>query len=189
MATRCFQVMNEKLRHNMLDLGTPDRFLTNAEGLAASGITDTQLNERIPQELRYACIYWANHLQSSDIEHAALTKDLELFAGEHLLHWLEALSLICKLKVASRAVGVPLKLLVKLYVTPHACSGADASPRNPLLPTWPIFSMMPCASYRGLMSSSNNRHFIHTIPLSPLRQRRASCIINTTKIGCIIFVN
>jgi AAA ATPase domain len=113
IATRCFQVINKLLSHNIMDLGTPDRFLKNDEGLVASGITDAQLNERIPLELRYACIYWANHLGSAVIEDTTLMKDLELFGSEHLLHWIEALSWIRKFNVASRAVDVPLKLLVK----------------------------------------------------------------------------
>ena len=107
--------MNTHLKHNIagLDLGTPERFMKNDDGLAANGITEAQLGEKIPLELRYACIYWANHFESSDIEDANLMNKLELLGNEHLLHWFEALSWIHKLDSAPRAVDVLLKLLVK----------------------------------------------------------------------------
>ena len=114
IATHCFQVMNACLKHNIacLDLGIPEHFLDNDAGLAANGITEAQLGEKIPLELRYACIYWANHLESADIEDTDLMNELELFGNEHLLHWFEALSWIRKLNVASRALDVPLKPMV-----------------------------------------------------------------------------
>jgi hypothetical protein len=73
---------------------------------------EEQLYEKIPLELRYACVYWANHLESANIEDTDLMNELRLFGDEHLLHWLEALSWIRKLNVASDAVDVTLKLVV-----------------------------------------------------------------------------
>ena len=107
--------MNMHLKHNIagLDLGTPKRFMKNDDALAANGITEAQLGEKIPLELRYASMYWANHFASADIKNTDLIKELELFSNEHLLHWFEALSWICKLDSAPRAVDIPLKLLVK----------------------------------------------------------------------------
>jgi hypothetical protein len=101
----------------MLDLNTPDRFMKNDDALAANGIMEAQLGEKIPLELRYACIYWASHLESADIEDADLMNELELFGNEHLLHWFEALSLIRKLNLAPRTLDVSLKLLVRQHVT------------------------------------------------------------------------
>jgi len=115
IAARCFQAMNVHLKQNIagLDLDAPERFLKNSDGLAANGITEDQLAEKIPLELRYACIYWANHLESADIEEADLMNELELFGNEHLLHWFEALSWIRRLELAPRAVDVSWKLLVR----------------------------------------------------------------------------
>jgi WD40 repeat protein len=105
--------MDAHLKYNIagLDLDIPQRFMGNDVGLAASGFTEAQLGEKIPPELRYACIYWANHFSSAGIEDADLLGELELFGNEHLLHWFEALSWIGKLDLAPRAVDVPLKLL------------------------------------------------------------------------------
>src|SRR6266478_4746054 len=113
IARRCFQVMIAHLKHNILDLDTPERFMDNDAGLVASDITEALLGEKIPLELRYACIYWANHLESADIKDTDLMTELELFGNEHLLHWFEALSWIDKLDLAPRAVDLSLKHLVK----------------------------------------------------------------------------
>jgi hypothetical protein len=112
IATRCFYIMNKHLRRNTLDLGDPARFMDNAEGLAAQGISEDQLNREIPAELRYACIYWINHVEGADNEEAGLVKECETFASEHLLHWLEALSWIGKLDIAHRALRGVQNLLV-----------------------------------------------------------------------------
>ena len=122
IARRCFQVMSAHLKYNILDLGTPERFMDNEAGLVASGFTVAQLGEKIPLELRYACIYWANHLGDADIRDTDLMNKLELFGDEHLLHWLEALSWIDKLSVAFRAVEVPLALPVMSFAAAGACS-------------------------------------------------------------------
>jgi hypothetical protein len=107
--------MNIHLKHNIagLDLGTPGRFMKNDDALAENGITVAQLGERIPPELQYACMYWANHFESADIEGADLMNELETFGNEHLLHLFEALSWIHKLGLAPRSLDVSLKLLVR----------------------------------------------------------------------------
>jgi hypothetical protein len=45
--------------------------------------------------LQYACRYWVQHLQSSESS-LADNGQVHVFLREHLLHWLEALSLIKK---------------------------------------------------------------------------------------------
>ncbi|KIL66521.1 hypothetical protein M378DRAFT_75235, partial [Amanita muscaria Koide BX008] len=80
--------------------------MSNEDGLKADGITDEQIQEKIPQELRYACAYWVNHLEVANMEDEALVNGLERFAYEHMLYWLEVLSLIGKLDSAHRAILV-----------------------------------------------------------------------------------
>ncbi|KAM6496587.1 hypothetical protein JOM56_007060, partial [Amanita muscaria] len=72
IATRCFEIMNKHLKRNILGLGDPARFMNNEDGLKEDGITDEQIQEKITQQLRYACIHWANHLEVADIEDEAL---------------------------------------------------------------------------------------------------------------------
>ncbi|KIL62321.1 hypothetical protein M378DRAFT_25641 [Amanita muscaria Koide BX008] len=104
IATRCFEIMDKHLKRNILGLGDPARFMSNEDGLEEDGITDEQLQEKIPQQLRYACV--------ANIEDADLMKRLKKFADEHMLHWLEVLSLIGNLDSAHcaiRVVLIPLK--------------------------------------------------------------------------------
>ncbi|KIL56412.1 hypothetical protein M378DRAFT_89368, partial [Amanita muscaria Koide BX008] len=103
---RCFQIMDKHLKRNILGLHGLARFMSNEDGLNADGITDEQIREKIPQRLRYACAYWANHLEVANMENEALMNGLERFAYEHMLYWLEVLSLIGKLDSAHRAIYV-----------------------------------------------------------------------------------
>ncbi|KIL56410.1 hypothetical protein M378DRAFT_17102 [Amanita muscaria Koide BX008] len=107
----CFQIMDKHLKRNILGLGDPARFMSNEDGLKADGITDEQIQETIPRQLQYACAYWVNHLEVANMEDEALMNGLERFACEHMLYWLEVLSLIGKLDSAYRDIGVVLKLL------------------------------------------------------------------------------
>ncbi|KIL55303.1 hypothetical protein M378DRAFT_173720 [Amanita muscaria Koide BX008] len=111
MGKCCFDITNEHLKYNILELGDPARFMSNEDSLKQDRITDEQLQEKIPPNLRYACVYWANHLEVANIEDAELMKRLETFVDEHTLHWLEVLSLIGNLDLAHRAIRVVIKLL------------------------------------------------------------------------------
>ena len=112
ITTRCFQIMNEQLKRNVLDLRVPAQFMDNNDGLAADSISEDQVRKKIPPELRYACTYWINHLEKADIGDTSLMKEVQKFGNEHLLHWFEALSWIRKLDLAHRTVRAALKLLV-----------------------------------------------------------------------------
>ncbi|KIL58680.1 hypothetical protein M378DRAFT_170333 [Amanita muscaria Koide BX008] len=107
----CFRIMEQRLKYNILDIGTPARFMSNEDGLAKDGITKEQLERDIPPPLQYACVSWANHLEAANVEDANVMKALEQFADKHLLHWFEALSLIRKLDCAHRAIRIVLKVL------------------------------------------------------------------------------
>ncbi|KIL62289.1 hypothetical protein M378DRAFT_800559, partial [Amanita muscaria Koide BX008] len=111
IATCCFEIMDKHLKYNILGLGDWARFMSNEDGLKEDGITDEQLEEKIPQQLHYSCVYWANHLEVTNVEDADIMNGLEKFVDEHMLHWLEVLSLIGKLGSAHRAIRVPLALL------------------------------------------------------------------------------
>ncbi|KIL56290.1 hypothetical protein M378DRAFT_39682, partial [Amanita muscaria Koide BX008] len=107
----CFEIMDKGLKRNILGLGDPARFMSNEDGLKDDGITDKQIQEKIPQQLRYACVYWGNHLEVANIEDEALMKGLEEFVDEHMLYWFEVLSLIGNLDSAHFSILVVVKLL------------------------------------------------------------------------------
>ncbi|KIL62673.1 hypothetical protein M378DRAFT_752536 [Amanita muscaria Koide BX008] len=110
IATRCFEIMDKHLKRNILGLGDPARFMSNEDGLKKDGITDEQLEAKVPQQLRYACVYWVNHFELANID-VDLMNRLEKFAADHMLYWFEVLSLIGKLDSAHRAIRVVLKVL------------------------------------------------------------------------------
>ncbi|KIL57969.1 hypothetical protein M378DRAFT_87153, partial [Amanita muscaria Koide BX008] len=85
--------------------------MSNDNGLDEDGITDEQLQEKIPEQLCYASVYWVNHFEASNIEGSELMNGLEKFVDEHTLHWFEVLSLIGNLDLAHRAIRAVIKLL------------------------------------------------------------------------------
>lgn len=54
------------------------------------------VDQCLPSHVQYACRYWVEHLQQSDIE-LCDNGQVHKFLEEHFLYWLEALSLIRKM--------------------------------------------------------------------------------------------
>jgi signal recognition particle GTPase len=102
MAYRCLQIMNSLLKRNICSIEDPS--LLNAE---IAGL-ESLLEASTPAELRYACRYWITHTILVSRADNELMQQLETFCRRHLLHWLEALSLLGHLRVALE--GLPLML-------------------------------------------------------------------------------
>ena len=75
--------MSSGLRRDICGLRRP--------GSLVSDVTRSQVEQCIPPELKYACLYWIQHLQKSDIVLYDENKIHE-FLRLHLLHWLEAIA-------------------------------------------------------------------------------------------------
>jgi hypothetical protein len=91
LAKSCLQLMSRSLTKDICDLRLPC--------VSVKNVDPWLLHLRLPSHLRYACQYWAQHIQ-----HSGVTLDLEdrisTFMRQHLLHWLEALSLLGKTHVS-----------------------------------------------------------------------------------------
>ncbi|KAM6488982.1 hypothetical protein JOM56_015618 [Amanita muscaria] len=85
LTIRCLQTMNERLKWNILNLDSVAQFITPREAIK---------QEKISAVLRYACIYWNDHLHEADVNDAELIDKLKTFANEHWLHWTEVLGLL-----------------------------------------------------------------------------------------------
>jgi len=90
LAVSCIEVMSNCLKQDICSLKLP--------GVLNNEVDRGILQRCLPQELRYACRYWIDHLQRSNV---ALDDGKPPFHGrvhnflkEHFLHWLEALSLM-----------------------------------------------------------------------------------------------
>ncbi|KAK6544815.1 hypothetical protein TWF694_001498 [Orbilia ellipsospora] len=84
IAADCLALMSRKLRANICDLQSP--------GTLTSEIDPEIVRQCIPPDLAYACRHWVYHLQKSQ---SAIHDDgpVHEFLLDHLLHWLEALSI------------------------------------------------------------------------------------------------
>ncbi|KAF5970220.1 vegetative incompatibility het-e-1 [Fusarium coicis] len=93
LAENCLRVMRSGLRKNICSLPFP--------GMQRSAVNNRQLDERIPPELQYACMYWVYHQSKVDLQPNDMD-DMDDFLKTHFLHWLEALSLIGRI---SESIG------------------------------------------------------------------------------------
>jgi len=69
----------------------------------------------LPDDLTYACQYWARHLAKSNLDQSLVDR-LHDFASTRLLYWIEGLSLIDNLDLGISGLGIVIKVLV---VGPH----------------------------------------------------------------------
>ncbi|KAK3305090.1 uncharacterized protein B0T15DRAFT_188479 [Chaetomium strumarium] len=88
LAEKCIQVMGQHLKRDICGLRVP--------GILRSEVGQQTINAHLPPEVQYACRYWVHHLKESkhSIEDDGL---VHTFLTSHLLHWLEALSLLGRL--------------------------------------------------------------------------------------------
>jgi hypothetical protein len=94
LLNRCLSLLNEHLRQDICEIRNP--------GLANTDVPDfsARLARHLPEAMRYACVAWPVHLARSGCLSGTVFKALLQFFTEHLLHWLEALSLLEKLDSA-----------------------------------------------------------------------------------------
>jgi len=87
LANHCIQLMSKKLKRDICNLHAP--------GAQATEISLDRVEHCLPAELQYACEYWVRHVVQSE---AQLVDDHQVhqFLRNHLLYWLEALSLMEK---------------------------------------------------------------------------------------------
>ncbi|KAH6714687.1 hypothetical protein BKA61DRAFT_481471, partial [Leptodontidium sp. MPI-SDFR-AT-0119] len=83
LAESCIRLMSTSLKQDICGLGTQD--------VHATDIKSSQIEQCLPFEVQYACLYWVQHLQKSDIQ-LYDNDQVHRFLQTHLLHWLEALS-------------------------------------------------------------------------------------------------
>jgi len=79
----CLRLMS-KLGRDICGLHKP--------GALVNEVDDNWIQRNLPTELQYACHHWVEHLMRSGTR--LFDDRIHIFLQEHLLHWLEALSLI-----------------------------------------------------------------------------------------------
>ena len=108
LAEQCLQLLNQSsvLKQDLLNLGKP--------GERRSHVSTEKVSESIPDEIAYACCYWAWHLTESG-ERIVDGGLVHRFLKQHFLHWLEALSWLGRL---SRTIAYVNNLQAVVQVCP-----------------------------------------------------------------------
>jgi len=103
IAIRCLHIMDRFLTQNLCGLEPNEWHMDRAQILHRN-------QHKLSLCLTYACTHWASHLTaalSGGAELGSEVKDiLERFASEHLLTWLEALSIIGRMDTAYTSLDV-----------------------------------------------------------------------------------
>jgi hypothetical protein len=98
LARRCLELMTapSSLRQDICNLLDP--------GVLRREIDEQTIDRNLPPELQYACRYWVDHLERSgrSIEDEDAT---HRFLETHILHWLEAMSLMKETGLCVRLVA------------------------------------------------------------------------------------
>ena len=90
LAERCIQLMRTSLKRDICGLDAPGVLVTEVEC--------SRVEQSLPPEVQYACLYWVQHLQRSGTQFYD-NDQFHQFLRKHLLHWLEALSLMRRMSM------------------------------------------------------------------------------------------
>jgi hypothetical protein len=90
----CLRLLNHHLREDICDIRNPGLANADVPGLPA------RIARSVPEALRYACVSWPMHLVGSGSVSATVSAAFLDFCAEHILHWLEVLSLLGELSSA-----------------------------------------------------------------------------------------
>ena len=96
LALKCLEQMNRSLKYNICEV---------PKELTISRMETTNSPEnsgKIPEALKYSCIYWASHFFEAQLSGDDLINALDIFLHKHLLHWIECLSELGELQT-----GIP----------------------------------------------------------------------------------
>ncbi|KIM76284.1 hypothetical protein PILCRDRAFT_826459 [Piloderma croceum F 1598] len=106
LAMRCLHRLDQVLRRNICDL------------TLSADIADLDL----PEDVSYSCIFWIDHICAIEDDPTSVVEKLCSFLYRHLLHWLEAMSI---LKRSRQTVALLDRLLT--WISNHAPNEASLS--------------------------------------------------------------
>jgi hypothetical protein len=96
LTASCVRLMSASLKQDICGVDSP--------GVHKTNVGQTRVEQCLPPEVQYACLYWVQHLQESGAQLG--DKDqVHQFLKEHLLYWLEALSWMRKVSEGIRAIA------------------------------------------------------------------------------------
>ncbi|KAJ0129240.1 Uncharacterized protein HZ326_27665 [Fusarium oxysporum f. sp. albedinis] len=96
LAKQCLRVMRSALHENICSLSFP--------GTRRYTVDSSELEECMPSQLQYACMHWAYHYMGGDPK-SNDNDQVHDFLTTHLLHWVEAMSLLGRIKECLDSLG------------------------------------------------------------------------------------
>jgi hypothetical protein len=107
---KCLKLMNRSLKYNICDM--PKELTVSRRERANS----PENVGKISEALKYSCIYWADHLAEVKVFDAKLIGSLRVFLHEHLLHWIECISILNELHTGVKSLGGIVSVLLVSYL-------------------------------------------------------------------------
>lgn len=95
LAAGCIQLMSHTLKKDICEMHAP--------GSQASQVESSRIEQCLPPEVQYACLYWVQHLQRGGSQ-VNSDEEAHRFLQAHLLHWLEALGWMGKTSEGIQAI-------------------------------------------------------------------------------------
>jgi hypothetical protein len=95
VADSCIQLMSNSLKQDVCGQKAPGLFVANVESC--------RIEQCLPLEVQYACLYWIQHLQKSGAQ-LYDNDQVHQFLQVHVLHWLEALGWMGKTSEGIQAI-------------------------------------------------------------------------------------
>jgi hypothetical protein len=96
LADNCIRLMSSSLKQDLCGQDAPGTRVANVES--------SRIEQCLPAEVQYACLYWIQHLQKSGAQ-LCDNDEVHQFLQIHLLHWLEALSWMQKISEGVLAIA------------------------------------------------------------------------------------
>ncbi|OBT67626.1 hypothetical protein VE03_03802 [Pseudogymnoascus sp. 23342-1-I1] len=95
LAAGCIRIMSQTLKKDICKMRAP--------GTLASQVETSWIDDCLPPEVQYACLYWVQHLQRGGAQ-VYSSEEAHQFLQAHLLHWLEALGWMGKISEGIQAI-------------------------------------------------------------------------------------
>ncbi|KAM0703971.1 hypothetical protein Q7P35_008977 [Cladosporium inversicolor] len=96
LATGCIKVMVSTLKEDVCGQGWP--------GVTLSDVGGDLMNECLPGQTQYACLYWVSHVVQSG-QQLIDNDEVHNFLQEHILYWIEAMGWMSKISEAIKALA------------------------------------------------------------------------------------
>lgn len=118
----CLEALSAHLKRDICGVHDP------GIALGDSRLNQAKLSSSLPLHIRYAAYHWFLHLKHSVMGAGSMSK-VDTFLHKHLLHWVEALSLIGKYAEAVEIVSDLYESLVGTYYNMMLASAPELADR------------------------------------------------------------